>query len=203
MGLREEIRESSRLTRIRQGQDAFDWADIPSMPGIRVAMVPLAEAEEQAGLMAAAALDVPDNLAGIQARQRVGTVHDVWASLRMPNNLREHVFESPDAMVSQLEPTDIDYLFEQLVTLQDYVSPSLAKLSDKEVEELKKDFVAIDWKDLSGKQANALVLALSRLLPQLLQDKLFSPSYTSNSMSRTTNDESTSDVLASTEPHTV
>lgn len=197
MGLREEIKAASRMARIRMGQEAFEWCDIPSLEGIRVAMVPLNETEEQQGLIAAANLGVPDNLVGLQARQRAGQVHDVWMACRMPDNLSHYVWDTPEAMMDEIEPTDLDYMFEFLVTLQDYASPSLAKLSDKEVEELKKAFVAIDWKDLTGKQANALVLALSRLLPGELQDSIFSSSFTQNLTGKTESGESTPDALTS------
>lgn len=197
MGLREEIREASRIARIRMGQEAFEWCDIPSLEGIRVAMVPLTEAEEQQGLIASSKLDVPDNIVGYQVRQRVGQVHNVWMSCRLPDDLRRYIWDTPEAMMDEIEPTDVDYMFEALVTLQDYASPSLAKLSDKEVEEVKKAFVAIDWKGLTGRQANALVLALSRLLPEELQARLFSSSFTQSWTGKTESDESTSDASAS------
>lgn len=191
MGLREQIREQSRFARMRLGQDAPEFVEVPSMKGVRIAMVPLNEAESQQGLIEAAVLEVPDNIAGINARNRAACNHDVWNACRMPDDVASRVWESVDDMIADTQPSDIDYLFDQLTVLADFASPSLAKLTEKEIEDLKKGFAAIDWKELTGRQASALVLCISRLLPELLQDKFFYSGSTPNSTTRSESEIST------------
>jgi len=189
--VRDKIKEQSRLARMRLGNGVPDWVDIPSMEGIRVAMVPLVEEETQRSLVAASKIDVPDNHPGINAQNRVAMVWDVWQACRELDDIERKVWDSPEEMVAELEPSDIDYLFDQLTILMDYASPSLAKLSDQDVDDLKKAFGAIEWRELTGRQASALVMCISRLLPELLAAKFSSSGSTPNSTSRSENDEST------------
>jgi hypothetical protein len=171
--------------------------EIPSMPHIRVAMVPLVEAEAQDGLIRSANLDVADNMAGINARNRAACVSDVWYASRVPGHLDEKIWDDPDEMVAELPPSDIDYLFDRLTILQDYASPSFANLSDKDIDELKKGFGAIEWRELTGRQASALVQCISLLLPELLAAKFFSFGSTQNSTQQTESETSTLDASRS------
>lgn len=170
--VREAIREASRLSRMRQGQDAPEMVTIPSMDEIRCAMVPLNEAETQSGLIVAASLDVLDNAAGLQARNRAVQHNDVWHSLREPDNLEQKVFQSVDDMVETIQPGDIDFLHDQLSLLMDYASPSIDGLTDADLADLKKAFGETDWSALTGKQWAAVKLCVLNLFPELLQAKL-------------------------------
>lgn len=169
--VREAIREASRLARMRQGQDAAEFIDIPSMQGIRVCQVPLLEKEAQAGVIRAASLDVIDNAAGMQARNRAAIESDVWHSLREPGDPETKVFATVDEMVEQLQTTDIDYLADNLATLMDYASPSIDGLSDKDLNDLKKAFGETDWSALTGRQWAAVKLCCQALFPNLLRAK--------------------------------
>jgi hypothetical protein len=169
--VREAIKEQNRLARMRMGQEAPDFVDIPSMPGVRAVQVPLLEREAQAGIIRAADIDVPDNSAGLQARNRIAIESDVWHSLREIDDPSKHVFESIDEMVGEegLDPGDIDHLADNLRILMDYSSPALDGFSDKELDDLKKVFAETDWSALTGKRWAALKLCVSILFPELLQ----------------------------------
>lgn len=186
----EKMRDTSRLRRIRQGQDAPEWGHIPTMPEIRVALVPLLEKEIQASLIAAAAVDAPDNALGMQYRARVAQQWDLWQAIRLIEDPDKKVYASVDEMIEILEPEDIDSLYDQLTVLMDYASPSLEGLSKEDINELKNAFVLIDWKELSGRRWSALRVCLSHLLPELLLAR--QPSTTSTPSLTTRNENDTS-----------
>jgi hypothetical protein len=194
MNVREKIREQNRVKRMRLGQEAPELVTIPSMDGdeaIRVAMVPLTEAESQSSLILASSLDVLDNSAGLQARNRVTVQNDVWNACRDPEDSTKKVWPSVDEMVKDIEPTDVDWLFDQLTTLMDYASPAMDGLTEEDLAELKNGFALIDWNELTGRRWSALKLCLSILSPELLAAR--SRSFTSTMKSTTTSesDEST------------
>lgn len=176
--MRDAIREKTRLARMRQGQDVGEPTDIPSLQDpengemVRVMVVPLMESESQQGLMRAAFLEVPDNAAGIQARNRAAMESDVWHAVREPGDISKKVFASIEDMVETLAPTDIDYLFDALALVMDYASPSIDGLTDKDLDELKKAFGEMDWSGLTGRRWAAVRLTLLILFPELLQGKL-------------------------------
>jgi hypothetical protein len=166
--IREAIRESTRLTRMRMGQAAFEWISFESIKGsdgtpIRFAQVPLKEFETQQGLVEAASLGVDDNFVGIALRNRRAETIDVWNSLRLPDDLTQKAFESPEELTEALEPSEVDYAFDSLTTLMEYSSPQIDGLSDEQIESLKKAFVAVDWSELSGRQWAAVKLCCRRL----------------------------------------
>jgi hypothetical protein len=169
--VREAIREHNRLARMRLGQEVGERVTIPSLDQ-GVMLVPLTEAESQQGLVAAASIDVPDNQAGLMAREREATIHDVWSAMREPSDPSMHVFETPEEMVELLDPRDIDYLADQLVLLSSYSSPALDGMSDAELNELKKAFGETDWSALTGRRWAAVKLTVSILFPELLAAKL-------------------------------
>lgn len=187
----EKMRELSRLKRIRMGQDAPEWGHIPSMPEIRIALVPLLERESQASLAAAAGIEVADNALGMQVRARTAQQWDVWQACRKLEEPDKYVWDSVEQMTEFLEPDDLDALHDQLSVLMDYASPSLEGLTDQDLADLKNGFVLIDWNALTGRRWSALRLCLSHLLPELLLAK--QPSITSipSSITRSESDEST------------
>lgn len=187
----EAIKEQSRLARMRMGQDAPEYVEIPSMPGIRCVMVPLLEKEAHAGVLAAASLKVDDNAAGMQLRNRVAIDHDVWNALRDPDDTDKKVFESVDQMTGLLDPSDIDHLADELTLLMDYASPTADGLSDAEVEELKKAFAETDWSALTGRRWAAVKLCVSTLFPELLVVKSRGSGSTDSATTTNGNDAST------------
>lgn len=194
--IREAIRDSNRLARMRMGQAAWEPITFPTMSDasgdpIRFAQVPLTEAETQQGVMLAAGLDVQENMAGYTARNRAAQVSDVWHSLRDPHDLSQKAFESIEEMVAELEPTDIDLAVDGLSILMDYASPSIDGLSDEVLDDLKVAFAETDWSALSGRRWAAVKLCCQHLLPELLQAKLSGSTSTESSTTRTDDTEST------------
>lgn len=190
MGVREELRERTRLKRIRMGQEAPELVEIPSMPDVRVALVPLTEAESMQGLIRASAQNHGDNMAAAQIAAREAMLSDIWHAMRDPDDIGQRAFESVEAVKETLEPSDVDHMIDQLTVLIDYASPSLDGLSDEEINNLKKAFVLIDWSALTGRRWSALRLCLSLLLPELLQARFSSTTSTSNLTTTNGSDES-------------
>lgn len=191
MGIREELKEQVRLKRIRMGQEAADYVEIPSVPEFRVVIVPLTEGESLAGLTRAAQVNTEDNYVGLQVKQREAVLSDVWHAMRDPSDLDQKVFTSIEDMTSTLEPNDIDHVFDALTILMDYASPAIDKISNDELDELKKAFVLIDLNELTGRRWSALKLCLSVLSPDLLLANSRSTSSTPSLTERSENDAST------------
>jgi hypothetical protein len=193
MSVRDEIRKHTRLARIRMGQEAPEMETIPSMPEVRVALVPLSERESIQAQIAAASLEVPDNMAGVQARQRTAVHWDVWNACREPGDFSQKVWASVDDMLNGeggLEPHDVDVLFDRLTVLMDYASPAHDGISDADLADLKNRFALIDWNGLTGRRWSALKLCLSILSPELLLANSPSTTSTSSSTEKNESDES-------------
>lgn len=196
MSMREQIRKSQRLTRMRLGQQVFEWFEFESIVAddgskYRVAMVTLNEAEVQRSVFYAAELDVADNMIGTVLRDRAAKQHDVWLSLREPDDIETLVFESVVEMVETLESNDIDRAVTQLSLLMDYASPVLDNISAEDLNDLKKAFAATEWSALTGPQWAAVKLCCQQLLPDLLQAKLSGSTSTESSTERNGAEEPT------------
>lgn len=191
--LRASIREANRLKRMRLGQQVPEPIELPSFKeaGIRVVMVPLNEAEAQQGVLAAAALDVPDNQAGFSARTRVAQQTDVWLAMRDPANTDSPLFASVEEMTEELDPRDIDYASDFLAVLMDYASPEMDGITPEMLAELEKGWAAIRWSELTGQQWAAVKLASLTLFPELLQARLSGSTSTESSTERNDDDSST------------
>lgn len=185
------------MARMRQGQDVGEPVTIPSMPHIRVALVPLTEGESQAGIVLAAQLDVMDNSAGFHARNRIALQSDIFHAAREMGDLSIKVFESMDEMIGLLDGSDIDVLADNLAVLMDYASPSVDGLSNEDLDALKKAFGETDWSALSGRQWAALKLACQALFPDLLRARSLGTSSIDSVTETSDRDESTSGVTQS------
>lgn len=188
--VREAIRENTRLARMRQGQLAPEMIDIPSMPGIRAAQVPLTEAEVQRGLMRASTIDVPDNAVGFNQRNRACIVSDVFHSLREPSEVGTYLFETIEEMEQQLDGTDIDYLSDNLTVLISYASPEMEGMTEEAWSELKKAFGEIELSGLTGQQWAAVKLVCLAVFPGLLAANSYGLSSIESLMPKTESDES-------------
>jgi hypothetical protein len=169
---REAIKEGSRLRRMRLGQDAPEFEYLKSNPEIRVALVPLTEAESEYSLKAAMQLPAEDNAQGILYRDRWQQVCDLWQAIREPNDISKKVFGSAEEMAEELESSDINFLSESYMRMLDDSSPLQDGVTDEQLEELKKAFVTIDWSVLSGKAWWHLKQCLSLLGQEPLKVKL-------------------------------
>ena len=150
----ERLKETRRFAKMRMGQAAPDYVTLPDRPSVGFALVPLIEREYQWTLEQAAAIPAPENVYGVDLRDRTMQVCTLLYALRLPDDHQQRAFESLEQMLDEelgLEPTEINYLSECYQRLVDFSSPSLDGLSDEQLEELKKALVTIDWNALSGK----------------------------------------------------
>jgi hypothetical protein len=197
--MREVIRETNRLARMRQGQEVGEFVDIPSIPDSRVCLVPLNEAELTLGLEYAAAKgdSSPDSFSGIQVRSRHAIHSDIWHAAREPSDIHTRVFESIEEMVEQLDPADIDYLNMHLAALMNNASPAMDGLSVDDLDFLGEAWRKITLSELTGRQWAAAKVSLSILLPELLRGRLSGRTSTDGSTTTSESAESTSGALAS------
>jgi hypothetical protein len=191
---REAIKKEGRLRRMRLGQDAPEFVNLITNPEIRVALVPLTEAEYHIGLKAAMDLPAADNAQGMMYRDRWQQVTDVWNALREPHNPTQRVYESVEQMVAELEHTDINYLSDMYLRMVEDSSPALDGVTDEQIEELKKACLTIDWSVLSGRAWWHLKAFLSSLTPEQLQVKLPGSLSTQNLTPTNESSEPTLDV---------
>jgi hypothetical protein len=148
------MKESRRIAKIRMGQQAPDYVTLPDRPSIGFAMVPLIEKEYQWTLEQAADIPAPENVYGVDLRDRTMQVCTLLYCLRDPDNHERRVFDSLEQMLDPevgLEPTEINYLSECYQRMVDFSSPAIDGLDDERLDELKKALVTIDWNALSGK----------------------------------------------------
>lgn len=163
----EKIRER-RLERMRQGQNACEIVPLPSDSEIRVALVPLTEAEYDACMRLTSRLDVPENVAGASIMDRHEKREVIIRASRETENLTQHVWKTVDEMMTSIEPEDVNVLYDRYVEMSTDISPHIAQLSEEEIDFLKDYFANCQWSDLSGKQLYALnrfISARSILLP--------------------------------------
>lgn len=191
MTILEEIREKRRLSRMRLGQDAPEFVTFKSSPEIRVALVPLTEAEYEQAIRAAASLDVSDNAYGTEARDRWLQTNLLSYAIREPGNPSERVFTSAENLAEEIESVDVNYLIEEYARLVDDSSPALEGFTDEDLDTLKKALLTTDWSVLSGKPWWHLKGFLSSIMPEQLRVSSFGSSSTKKSIGTSESPEST------------
>jgi hypothetical protein len=149
-GVREEFRQR-RLDRMRQGQSAVEYVELPSDPEIRFALVPVSDAERSNALIAAANLDVPDNVAGIMARDHVQKVELLACSLRDPVDTEKRIFRDAKDLQEEMNAVDLDHIYDIYLEMTENSNPSIDGIPPEEFDELKKALQEISWNDLSGR----------------------------------------------------
>jgi len=187
MPIAEQFRER-KLDRMRAGQAACDIVPLVSDPEIRVALVPLTEAEYLRSMEMAAALDVLSNRVALEFQERRQTNEILWAALRNPEDLSEHAWEDTSAMTVDLDTADINHLFDHYLEMVDQSSPSIDGIPEGEWDLLKKALQEIPWNELSGKQWYAAKRFLGSVFPTLLLDR--SPGFSFTNQSTGMSDES-------------
>lgn len=195
LSVKEAYKKHSRIARMRMGQDAPELVTLPSAPEVQFALVPLTESEHNMAIMYAASIDAPDNVLGIEMRDRAEQIHSLWQALREPNDLEKRVFDSVDEMANLLERIDLNNLGDYYLRMIDESSPSLDGLSDEDLETLKKALLSLDMSVLFGKPWWHLKGFFSTLSPTQLRVKL--PGSLSTPTSTMTNDEKKSTLGAS------
>jgi hypothetical protein len=191
MGVAEQIRER-KLSRMRQGQAAYEIVQLFSDPEVRFAMVPLREVEYHQALDAAARVVSEDNIAGIVRRERTQNCALLSLALREPNEPEQKAFVDMDDMVSTLDVMDIDFLLERFTEMSEQSNPAIDGISDREFEQLKKVLQTIPWNELSGRSWYAAKRFLGALIQDgLLQANLLGSTYTSPSTTTSESEKST------------
>lgn len=182
-----------RLARMRLGQAVFELFPLPSDPEIRIALVPLNEAEHENCLSVAASLNAPDNIAGNMLRDRAESREVLSFAIRDPKDPMTRIYSSGREVSEDLEPVDVGFLMERYYEMADSNSPSIERLPENEQAELKKALQMMDWNELSGRQWYAASRFLLSLMPKPLGDNLLG--FGSTTPSITTNE---SDVFTTT-----
>lgn len=159
-----------RLERMRLGQAVCETVTLQSDEEVKIALVPLTEAEYEQSLSAAASRNVPDNIAGAMLRDRTNVQHMIRFSAREVGNLENHVWETVDEMMEMLSEGDLDQLIDEYNEMTAKINPQLDGIPNEEFETLKKVLSEIQWSGLSGKSW----YAAKRFLGALIQDGLLS-----------------------------
>ncbi len=172
MATKDNLKER-KLERMRLGQAVCEIVPLNSDPEIKFALVPLSEAEYRTAFAAAARYDVPDNMTGLQLRDRVLSSELLVQSLREHNDLMTKAFDSVEEMISPeaLTSDDVDQLIDEFNEMTEKSNPSLDGIPPEEFEALKKFLPRLDWNDLSGRSWYAAKRFLGALiLDGLLRD---------------------------------
>lgn len=182
---RERIKER-RLDRMRLGQAVCSYVEIPSDPGMKLCIVPLTEAQYKQVLEKVAKLVVPDDLAGVQLRDRTQAEEILVRSIREEHDLTQRVYNTSEEMGEDFNDYDVDHLIDEYNEMTHRSSPSLDGIPPQELENLKKALQKMDWNALSGSAWFAAKRFLSRISPTPLLDNSLGSTST---QSRTTTSE--------------
>lgn len=157
-----------RLDRMRLGQAVCAYVTLPSDPEIRFALVPLSDAEAENALVLAAQMDVPDNVAGLMARDHRQKIELLASSVRDPEKLDNRLYRDGNELQQELEEGDVNALYDEYLEMSEKSNPSMEGIAPEEFDELKKVLLEIPWNDLSGRSW----FAAKRFLGALYQDGL-------------------------------
>jgi hypothetical protein len=160
----EKIRER-RLDRMRLGQAVCDFVSLPSDPEMKICIVPLTESQYRQVLEKVVALNLPDDLAGVQVKDRVQAEEILVRAIREEHDLTERVYQSSAEMLEDFEQHDIDHVIDMYNEMIEKSSPSLDGIPPQELENLKKALQTMDWNALSGSAWYAAKRFLSRITP--------------------------------------
>jgi hypothetical protein len=94
-----------------------------SDPEIRLALVPLLDFEAEAALIEAARMDVPDNVAGLMARDHRQRVELLASSIRDPKDLDQRVYSDGLELQKELDESDIVHLYDAFLEMQENSNP--------------------------------------------------------------------------------
>jgi len=168
---------------MRLGQAVCDFIPLTSDPEVRLAMVPLLEAEYMQVLNAVAAMEASDDLPGLQLRDRRQAQELLIRAIREPDDLTKRVYADIDEMMEQLSVSDVDELLDNYNEMSYQASPRLEGIPPEEFENLKKALQEMNWSELSGRAWYAAKRFLSAISPSPLMDN--SLGFTSTSSSTT------------------
>jgi len=179
----EKIKER-KLERMRLGQAVCDYVTLPSDPEVRLAIVPLTEAEYLQALNAVSEVPQGDDLAGAAIKDRVTSQEILVRAVREERDLTQRVFDSVADLMDVLEVQDVDHVLDMYREMVEKSSPQIEAIPPEELEHLKKALQEMDWNALSGSAWYAARRFLSRIIPTPLLDN--SPGFGSTKPSITT-----------------
>lgn len=193
LSTREKIHER-RLARMRGGQSMCDFVVLPSDPEIRVAIVPLVEADYRNVLEKIGKLGTPDDLANVQIKDRVQAEEILVRAIREEHDLTQRIYDDVDDLLEDFEVGDIDHAIDCYNQMVHQSSPSLDGIPAEEFEALKKVLQRMDWNALSGSAWYAAKRFLSTISPLLRQASFPGSSSTSLLTTPSEENEHTSDA---------
>jgi len=157
-----------RLERMRLGQAACSFVPLVSDPEIRIAIVPLTEAEFEQCLEIVAMMEAQDNIAGFGLRDRRQAQEILVRAIREEDDLTQRVYDTIEEMMEDLESVDIDQLIDEYNEMTEQSNPKLDGIPEEEFDRLKKVLQEMDWNVLSGSAWYAAKRFLGKLPPELL-----------------------------------
>jgi hypothetical protein len=179
--------KSRRLERMRAGQSICSFVKLTSDPEIRVAIVPLTEAEYAQCLELVALLPADDNVAGFAMRDRRQAQEILVRAIREENDLTQRVYignekqSAIDEMMESMDVSDIDQLIDEYNEMSAQANPRADGVSEEELEQLKKVLWEMDWNEFSGRSWYALKRFLGLIMPELQQVNLLGSTSTTKS----------------------
>lgn len=190
-----QLIQERRAERMRLGQAVMIPCELVSDPEIRIALVPLTDAELQNSLMLAAAGQVTDTPSTHEVfyRDRVQKCGILMSACRRIDNLQEHVFNKIEEVL-EMDSRDVNHLFDAYQEMMEFSSPSLENITDEEMDEIKKVLSEVDWNALSGRQWYAAKRFLIAIQGTPLQVNSLGSSQTNSSITTNGEPEFTNDV---------
>jgi hypothetical protein len=170
-----------RLERMRMGQATCSYADLVSDPEVKVALVPLTEAEYEQCLEIVANLAAQDNIAGFALRDRRQAQEILVRSIREESDLTERIYDSISEMMEDLEVSDIDQLIDEYNEMTEMANPRIDGIPEEELEELKKALQEVEWSELSDRSWYPAKRFLGTIMPLLHRDNLLGSTSTKSS----------------------
>src|SRR4029077_11316853 len=161
-----ELLKERRAERLRLGKAVCEIVELVSDPEIRMALVPLTDAELQNSLVLAAQANASEisSTHEVVLRDRIQKCAIIVACAREADDLQKPFFESMSE-INELESADINHIFTYFEQMMEFSSPSLDNISVEDMDEIKKALKEVDWNDLSGRSWYAAKRFLSTLTP--------------------------------------
>ena len=190
-----ELLKARRAERMRLGKAVCEIVPLVSDPEIRLALVPLTDAELQNSLVQAAQANASEisSTHEVVLRDRVQKCAIILACAREPDDLKKPFFETMGEVID-MEAADVNEIFTYFEQMMEFSSPSLDGISVEEMDEIKKALNEVKWSDLSGRSWYAAKRFLSTLTPTQPAANLFGSSPTQNSTGESEEEESIPNV---------
>src|SRR5262245_27560206 len=176
---------------MRLGQSVCEFVTLPSDEEIRLAIVPLTEAEFLQVISLVAEINVREDLAGAQLKDRRQSQEILVRAIREPLDLSVRVYNDVDDMMEDLDVLDVDELIDRYNEMMANSSPQIDGLASEEFEQLKKVVQEMDWNALNGRAWYAARRFLTAITPQLLSASALGSFSTRSSTTKTDSEKST------------